>query len=170
VKNKIIIISDKIQSGKTTFLLQAINNQTNVGGILTPIINDKRMFYDIATKNYFEIEAVKNERSLQVGKYFFSLEAFTKAQNILLEQSKNKNINYLIIDEIGPLEIKKEQGFFSMLKNLLNNSFAFTLILVVRQQLLEECVFKFNIQEPIVLSIENCINEQKILFTQNQLL
>lgn len=138
-----------------------IENKTNVGGILTPIVDNRRMFYDIASKKYFEMEAVEDEKSVPIGKYLFSEKAFVKAQQIVLKETKNKNIDYVIIDEIGPLEVKKEQGFFEILKKIVSYHFDFTLILVVREQLLEEFISKFNIQKPIILSVEECIQNSE---------
>lgn len=153
MKNKIIILSDEIQSGKTTFLEEFCNRQNNVGGILTPVINDKRLFYDITNKIYFDMEASEKEKNLSVGKYIFSESGFAKAQNIILTEIENKNLNYLIIDEIGPLEIIKQKGFYEMLNTILKSTFKFTLILVVRKQLINDFVTTFNLQNHEILSL-----------------
>ncbi|MGF2413129.1 MAG: nucleoside-triphosphatase [Ferruginibacter sp.] len=106
--NKIIILTGEIQTGKTTLLQQFCLQQNNIAGILTPIVNGKRMFY-IAEKDFFAMETHGNEEQLAIGKYLFSTAAFTKANAILLDASKSIELKYLIIDEIGPLETRQQQ-------------------------------------------------------------
>jgi nucleoside-triphosphatase THEP1 len=154
MKNKIIILSDEIQSGKTTFLKEFCKKQNNVGGILTPVVNEKRMIYDITNKSYFDMEASEKEKNLSVGKYIFSESAFAKAQNIILTEIENKNLNYLIIDEIGPLEIIKRKGFYEVLNTILKSTFTFTLILVVRKKLITDFATSINLQNLEILSLE----------------
>ncbi len=153
MKNKVIILADEIQTGKTTFLAYFSKNNESVGGILTPVIDGKRMFYDIVDKVYFDMEARANEESLSVGKYFFSAAAFARAQNILLNTIENRDLNYVIIDEIGPLEITQRGGFFEVMTVILNSAFTYTLILVVRKNLIDDFLSIFDIQYVDVLSL-----------------
>ena len=48
--NNIFILSDAIQSGKTSALQLLCNSQTSVAGFLTPDINQLRVFVDIEKK------------------------------------------------------------------------------------------------------------------------
>lgn len=153
MSNNIIIFTGQIQIGKTTLLQHFCTQQNNVAGILTPIVNGKRVFYNIEDKVFFEMEAAADEEKLAIGKYLFSAEAFVKANNILLAASKKADIKYLIIDEIGPLEIKKQQGLYQSLKKIINSDFTYTLILVVRQSLVDEVIAAFNLNNPVVLSL-----------------
>src|SRR5690349_6312823 len=109
MSNKIIILTGEIQTGKTTSLQEFCGKHNNIAGILTPIINGKRMFYDISEKVFFEMEANEKEDKLIIGKYLFSTQAFEKANNILSNATKCNDIDYLIIDEIGPLELKQQK-------------------------------------------------------------
>lgn len=152
--NNIIILTGKIQTGKTTFLQQFCRQRNDVAGILTPIVNGKRLFYNIADKIFFELEAEVQEETLTIGKYVFSAESFAKANNILNSESKKNDINYFIIDEIGPLETKKKQGLYNSLKEITATSFNYTLIIVVRQSLVDEVVTTFTLLNPLVLNLE----------------
>jgi nucleoside-triphosphatase THEP1 len=153
MSNKIIILTGEIQAGKTTLLQQFCRQQKNTAGILTPIVNATRMFYDISGNNFFAMEALENEEQLAIGKHLFSAKAFTKATAILSNANKNIELKYLIIDEIGPLEVKQQKGLYQSFKEILSSNFAYTLIVVIRQGLVEEAIKHFDLTEPMVLSI-----------------
>ena len=146
MSNKIIILTGDIQTGKTTSLQQFCVERNNVAGILTPVVNGKRMFYDIAKNDFFEMEAVVDEEKLAIGKYLFSAASFKKANEILLQESKRDDIGYLIIDEIGPLEIKQQKGMYDSFTKILDSLFNYTLIIVVRQALVDDVVAVFNLE------------------------
>jgi nucleoside-triphosphatase len=138
-KNIIILACEK-HSGKTTALLQWIKDKENIAGILSPVVNEERMFYNITNGEYFTMLAAANEETLLVGKYAFSKTAFDKA-NALLQETKNK---FVIIDEIGPLELMGK-GFADTLKNILQEKSYTNLLLVVRNELVDDMVEYFSI-------------------------
>jgi nucleoside-triphosphatase THEP1 len=152
MSNKIIIVTGDIQTGKTTLLQQFCLQQNNIAGILTPIVNGKRMFYNIVEKELFEMEAHGGEEQLAIGKYLFSVAAFTKANTILSDASKSIECKYLIIDEIGPLEVKKQQGLYESFKEILSSTLNCTLIVVVRQALVNEVIAVFDLNTPVIFN------------------
>jgi nucleoside-triphosphatase THEP1 len=152
MSNKIIILTGDIQTGKTTLLQQFCLQQNNIAGILTPIVNGKRMFYNISEKEFFEMEAHGGEEQLVIGKYLFSAAAFAKANTILLATDKNKNVEYLIIDEIGPLELRKQEGLYQSFKEILSSILNYTLIVVVRQALVNEVIAVFDLGTPVIFN------------------
>lgn len=145
---KIKIVTGKIHSGKTTSLFKFIGEHKNADGILTPIVNNKRTLYHISTKTIKEFEAVTlSSNTVSVGKYHFLKESFTWANKKIIE-SFNSSAEYLIIDEIGKLELRGE-GFHKSTKEILgklNNSNSI-LILVIRDYLLDEILKYYNIME-----------------------
>jgi len=110
------------------------------------------MFYNILTNEYFPMLAKPNEDALIIGKYNFSKAGFEKAINIILENSTKDN--WLVIDEIGPLELKGE-GFNSCLKQVLKNR-SNKLIIVVREGLTESVCNSFGIKQASkkIISVE----------------
>ncbi len=150
MSHNIIILTGAIQTGKTTLLKQFCSNKGNVAGILTPIINGRRMFYNIGDKSFFEMEAQPEEQYLSIGKYLFSVTAFEKVSTILLTENNNECINYFIVDEIGPLEIKKRLGLFDVLQKIISTDFKFTLILVIRENLVAEAVALLQLKNPVI--------------------
>ena len=94
-------------SGKTHSLTQWIENRKEVYGILSPVLEGIRMFLDIENRELFPMEAEPEENeTLKVGKYTFSGRSFDRAIAIL-EQARHKD-GWLIIDEVGPLELRGE--------------------------------------------------------------
>jgi nucleoside-triphosphatase len=140
-KNIFMLACEK-HIGKTTALLQWIKDKQNIVGILSPDVNSVRHFYDIEQATYFTMLATENEETLTVGKYIFSKPAFDKANNILLT-IKNK---FIIIDEIGPLEVAGK-GFAETLQIILQNKNYTNLLLVVRNELVHSVVEYFNIDK-----------------------
>lgn len=146
MNHRIYILTGPIQTGKTTALMNWCLAKTTVAGILTPIVNEKRKFFNISNKEIFDMEADDKEKNiLSIGKYNFSQVAFSKAEQIILEPLLS-NIQYLVIDEIGPLEIKGE-GFYNATKELLQNDLSVNIILVVRKNLLLDIIKLFDLEK-----------------------
>ncbi len=58
--SKIYILTGPVNSGKTTKLMNWVEKKSNVGGILTPVVDGKRHLYSIASQKYkiFELENI----------------------------------------------------------------------------------------------------------------
>ncbi len=100
---------------------------------------------NIQTGEEFEMEAQQEETEiLKIGKYRFRKKSFDKAIDILQQAIKEKE-GWLIIDEIGPLELRKE-GFYEIINEILDTETSLQIILVVRHSLINEVLnfFKFN--------------------------
>jgi nucleoside-triphosphatase len=145
----VFILTGVIQTGKTTSLMEWCDGKENVQGILTPIVEGKRMFLDIASKEIFAMEAEKDETDvLKVGRFIFSSRAFEKAKGIIANATSN---SYLIIDEIGPLELRKE-GLHDAVIAALQNQKVQAIILVVREGLVEKVAGFFNINNTNIIT------------------
>lgn len=111
-ERKLYMLTGPVQSGKTSALVNWAATRNEVSGILTPVVNGKRMFMDAETGNLFRMEAGAQEaNSLQVGRFKFSKTQFEKAISIIEKAIDKKG--WLVIDELGPLELRKE-GFYSI--------------------------------------------------------
>lgn len=144
----IIIYSKSIHSGKTQSLLTWCETQTNVSGILMPIVNDKRFFYNIKTKTNFEAEVncLYKDEVWQIGKYLFSQQAFGKA-NEIIRIAITENADCVVIDELGFLELEGK-GFYDSwqfaMQAIKNQQFTGKLVLVVRDSLLKDVVLNLQ--------------------------
>jgi len=120
------------------------------------------MFYDISGKVFFEMEANEDEDKLAIGKYLFSAGAFEKANQILSNAGNRNDTDYLVIDEIGPLEIKQQKGLHKSFTAILSSTFNYTLIIVVRRPLVEEITKTFSLSNINVMTVEDMKERFKI--------
>ena len=142
---KIYILSAPKGSGKTSSLMEWVRDRSDVYGILSPVVNGKRMFLNISSNEEFDMESANEEEGqLKVGKYIFSQEAFDRAIEIIKYGSLQNG--WLIIDEVGPLELRGEGLSEVVLESLKRNG---NTILVTRESL-EEQVKKFC-QAPVII-------------------
>jgi nucleoside-triphosphatase THEP1 len=133
---KVTILTGEIQSGKTTALFQWVKERKDVAGILTPVVNGKRVFYSIPGAEYYEMEATDSEQNiLSVGRFNFSAKQFDIANSLILEWSRMPEWKYLVIDEIGPLEIAQQKGLWLSVCEILKGQTTAESILVVRKSL-----------------------------------
>lgn len=77
------------------------------------------MFYDIGANELSDIEMKRGEDVMETGKYSFSAVAFVRAAQILCAVNEKPGVDYLVIDEISPLEIKQQKGLYCVLEELL---------------------------------------------------
>jgi len=118
-------------------------------GILTPVQNGKRVFMDIGSREIFAMEAVGDEETLEIGRFVFSKAGFARAAAVI---NKNKQYDgWLVLDEIGPLELKGE-GFSDVLKEILAERRGRTLIVIRdKDQMLAHVLKTFKISNPVIL-------------------
>ena len=150
----IYILAAPIQSGKTTSLIDWSAKRNDVDGILTPVVNGKRMFMNAATKERFPMEAVEGEAEvLTIGRFVFSKTHFGKATQIIYDAIDKEG--WLIIDEIGPLELRGE-GFAETLKEVVTERKE-NILLVVREGLQEKVKEYFGLTTDIIGNISEIL-------------
>lgn len=134
-----------VHTGKTTRLMQWSMAQVNIDGIFQPLVDGKRFIYHISSKTLKNLETNQNNNVTEIGKYKFSNETFEWAQNKLLEASQ-KNLDWLIIDEIGPLELNN-RGLEPVVKEILFNSENSNtkILCVVRDSILEKFIEHYGL-------------------------
>ena len=154
--NNIFILSDAIQSGKTSALQLLCNSQTSVAGFLTPDINQLRVFVDIEKNESFAFQKTIADKidDVIIGKFIFENAVFNKAHSILAQLHSTSN-DIIIIDEIGKLELA-DKGFEPALYlfiEKINSITNKTIVLVIRDYLLEKCIAKYSIQHATILNV-----------------
>ncbi len=126
----------------------------NVGGILTPDIHGSRKLFDIEKKEFHDLEVSELDDSIAIGKFHFSREAFEKAQKIILNACSH-NFSWLIVDEIGKLEIEQHKGLepaiFSIITQYKSGTAQGNLLLVVRESLLNECIEHYQLYDAEII-------------------
>jgi len=149
MKNRITIITGPIRSGKTTHLEKLISSFESVGGITQISIGAKRFLQDISSGEKVELTSQNIEKgTFQIGKFIFRESAFTWAKEKLKNSIKN-GIKIIVIDEYGPLELNGEglELLFSNIVKKMKSNFDLQLIVVVRDNLLDEFINKFELNK-----------------------
>lgn len=151
----IYILSEGKQKGKTTALRLWSENRTDIGGFLTPDKDNKRVLLNIhsCVVSPFELDPNDDhEFCVHIGKFVLDKEAFIEISEEVLEQSYDPEFNYIIIDEIGKLELKDE-GFHLLFENLTKrDDLKADIIVIIRDTLLEEVIEKYKLKNYKVIS------------------
>ncbi len=159
---KIFFLTGKKGSGKTTFILRILTllqeQGLKVGGIIAPGFwnNNIRSKFDI-------IDISSNERKLlcgsdvdkgkaSIGRFNFTKEGLELGNKALsYERVLGKDI--VVVDEVGPLELAGN-GWANGINELILK-YNKILILVVRDEIIENVKNYFDIENPQIINIEN---------------
>lgn len=167
-KSKVFIITGNPQQGKTGFVIKLIERLKEsgfrMGGFVAPgeFRNNKRFSFHLTdlksgkTKPLCTREADGGE---QTGPFVF----FSDGQQFgrrILEPENLKDCDFVVIDEIGPLELQGK-GWAGSAVNILKNTVAKS-IWVVRRSILEQVIEKFAVTHAVVLDIESTTLEQAV--------
>jgi nucleoside-triphosphatase THEP1 len=149
---KILILSGSIHSGKTTRLMRWATQKKNIDGIFQPVIDEKRFIYHIASRRLKKLETEESVGITTIGEYRFSNHTFDWAKKILLD-CINKNLDWIVVDEIGPLELdgKALEPAVSKLisdKNIMNAQ----ILCVVREELIDKFIDHYQLDAQYEIS------------------
>lgn len=148
--SNIFIHTGEIKSGKTTRLQKWIEDNPDSDGILSPIINGKRYITRIKSRNSKLLDydgKGDNVNLTTIGNKCFFSSSFEWGRKELYNAYLQKP-NWLIIDEIGPLELKGE-ALEPIVNEILQDCISsnINIILVIRKSLLDVVIehYKLNI-------------------------
>jgi nucleoside-triphosphatase THEP1 len=147
----IFIISGPVHSGKTTRLLSWLQNKINLYGILSPVIDGKRYLLNIDSneKRMLEVSGKRNQKdSITVGKYKFAKSVFEWGCEVIAN-SIAENPEWIVIDEVGPLELQGE-GLAKAVNKVFSHQNILVrtnLVLVVRDYLMTDFLNHYNLTE-----------------------
>ncbi len=170
-KNKIYIISGETRSGKTTFLKKIIkalkeqNPQVKIGGIIAHGIdkNNERLGFEIEDiytgKKHQLCTTTQKPDSIKIGRFWFFEEGFRFGRKAI--ETNINDLDLLVIDEIGYLELKGK-GWFSSIEKAMQNQ-DLDMIWVVRKRILEEVMKQWQHANFEVIKVENTNLEKFVL-------
>ena len=142
-----------MQTGKTSILLKWLENNNDVAGILTPDVDGLRKLMNIATGVYYDLQ-LKSESGLKIGRFVFDEKIFEIAKNILVE-SLESDKEWIVIDEIGKLELYQNKGLEPTVNSIINqfqsNITQKKLLLVIRDYLLDDAVKHYKLHDAKML-------------------
>lgn len=139
-------VTGRIGVGKTTVCERVIELVQGrgfcVSGVLTPALLDQDgqkvgiQLVDLATEERRILGRLGRDRKgLMVGKYTFDRQVLQWGCHVL-DRAAAESCDLFVVDEIGPLELKRELGFTRALRVLESGILPRTLI-VVRESLLD---------------------------------
>jgi len=169
---KIMIISGKQRQGKTTFLKEVITQleKENISfdGIIAEGIdhNSKREGFNLihlkTHKSYSLATTTPTANFSQYGRFYFDKAVFAKINGLL----RNTTANFIIIDEVGPLEIQ-DKGWASAIEKLLEMNIP--MIWVVRKSLLAPVTDHWQISQAQVFDIGKYTPDKVVNAVKKQL-
>lgn len=144
--SKINILTGEIRTGKTTRLMRWATSQKNIDGIFQPVIDEKRFVYHIGSRTLKPLETSETTNIISIGKYNFSNQTFAWSQKILID-CLEKNLDWIVIDEIGPLELDAK-GLEPVITKLLaeRENIKAKVLCVVREAILERFIEHYGLQ------------------------
>lgn len=154
MNERICILSEPIRSGKTTALMQWVKQQTHVAGFLTPDADDLRKLYDLASQKIYDLQVpAAHDNTVHIGHFDFDKAVFAHAQQ-LMRDALNNDPAWLVIDEIGRLELDRKEGLEPALSEVIRHYNAGKgtgrLLLVIRDYLLEPCIAHYQLQDAVI--------------------
>ncbi|HHH52582.1 MAG TPA: hypothetical protein ENK91_02905, partial [Bacteroidetes bacterium] len=162
-ENKLTIISGDVRSGKTTYLKNLINKVKlndpgiKIGGIIAHGIdkNGERLGFEIedimSGDKIVLCDNQPEKGDIKYGRFYFKKAGFDFGHRAL--QKAIDECEILIIDEIGPLELKG-QGWFEDIEKAMEKE-NLDMYWVVRKSLLEKVLKMWQHKNVEVVSIDN---------------
>ncbi|MFA7229447.1 MAG: nucleoside-triphosphatase [Melioribacteraceae bacterium] len=144
--NPVYILTGAVHSGKTTKLMKWAVTQSNIDGIYQPVIEGKRFIYHIGTRALKPLETGEEENITPIGKFKFSNITFEWSRQIL-KSCLSKKPDWIIIDEIGPLELAGkglEPAFTEVIES--KGKISSRILCVVREDILDKFIEKYQLQ------------------------
>jgi nucleoside-triphosphatase THEP1 len=167
IKPEIVIITGDIHQGKTTFSQEIVKNllerKIRIAGFFSIGIdeNGRRSGFiltDIESSKQIELcSEKKDEKRLQLGKYYFNQDAILFG-NKILESNNVVDKQLIIIDEVGHLELNG-QGWSGAMDKITTSS-KIPQLWVVRKSLVQRITRRWNIGNAYIFDItESSIQE-----------
>ena len=127
-----------------------------VGGFICPDLEGLRHFYAIEEKKLYSFQVAEEipGKTVRIGRFHFLLSTFKKAKK-LMKQAMLQHYDYVVIDELGKLEIERNEGLEPVLSQLIahyqQESSEGNLILVVRDYLVNAVTEHYQLRTPVLI-------------------
>lgn len=159
---KIMILSGDIDSGKSTLCLHLLEriktSQLDAKGIISPPgvdngVKSEINILNVATGEMRNLATLNsmNPQGIYTTRWQFSKESLDWGNQILLQATP---CDLLFIDELGPLELERNEGWQEGLIALESRNYALA-ILVVRPRLIQNVKERWQDAEIITVTREN---------------
>ncbi|MHC1730582.1 MAG: nucleoside-triphosphatase [Bacteroidales bacterium] len=156
---KVILVTGTIGEGKTAWLAKLAGllreKGVNVGGILAlrrveDGVTTGYDISDISSGNRTPFLRHTGSETMGVDRFTMNDAGFIAGRNAL-DPGSNQGNDVVIVDEVGPLELRG-RGWSEVLGSLLNETRA-TVIIAVRKNLIEAVIEQFGMKEALVIDV-----------------
>lgn len=165
-RKKIVIITGKVHTGKTTCLTHIVNylNTKNVriAGFISPAVlkDNVRQGFDLLIlpdQKTFSFSRIENSSGrLSIGQFIVNKETLDKGLETL-NKATDVNCDLVVIDEIGPWELEN-QGWTPAINKLMKDT-KLPLIWVVRREVLDAAISFWAPASPLIIDCSNELSE-----------
>ena len=165
---KHIFITGAVDSGKTTMLYALCSRLDSagysIGGMVQvlPLPNHRKKDWVLSDQGTGEVRLLLSTEErpdwVGFGRFWYDPETFAWAENQIMQFMPTSD--YLIFDEIGPIELQGA-GFHDVYRKVLK-SFHGTVITVVRESLLDSVFATYDIkrEKALILSVDSPREEE----------
>lgn len=138
------ILAGPVRSGKTTALLHWSRRRDDCGGVLSPDVDGRRVLQDARTGERIDWQKDTSDdpEDVQIGRFVFDQQAFEVAVGWLDAAVADPAVRYVILDEVGPLELSGG-GWDAWLRRALPMATGKELILVIREGLVGKVLDRY---------------------------
>lgn len=160
-KTNVLIITGKEKIGKSTFIKKLADElriqDFIVGGFVSPSVfeeNQHRGYNLVNLLNLQEIPLSQTQPAQdypKVGNYYFNQQSLAEG-NRWLEKENIKQTDLVVIDEIGPWELK-HQGWANSLTSIVKN-YNKPIVLVVRSSIVDKVISHWGFRDARIINIE----------------
>jgi FdhD protein len=148
------ILSVPVQVGKTTRLRAWMKESGHCfGGFLMPDNEQGLRVIEPLDGRPAEVVEDRENGDIEIGRFKFRSAAFNAGIESLHRALEN-DVDWIIVDEIGPLEVRRKVGFepafsawFEKFRSLANRT---KLLIVIRDFLLDEAIGRYELSQAIV--------------------
>ena len=154
----IYILAGDTRSGKTSALMEWKDTWDNVKGILCPEDEDDiRYLYTIETEEKYPFQQEEeSNQTINVGRFHFLKDTFKLANYTLIKAFDEGDFEFLVLDELGRLELQNEgihQAAQYILSNYQSNDDQ-NLLLVIRTSLVMDVIHHYGIKSYQIVAAE----------------
>lgn len=149
-QRRFTIVTGPTGTGKTSSIQQWIATTDGVCGIVQPVTATGRQLMDIGSRETSALEPVHpNEVAVEVGRFRFRAATFEWANQRLHCAAQNGDAAFVVIDEVGPLELRGA-GMDDGVRAIIANSKAH-IVLMVRDSLIDAVVERYGLYDATVV-------------------
>jgi nucleoside-triphosphatase THEP1 len=120
--------------------------RNDCGGVLSPDVDGLRQLYHVKDKSGIVWQKTESDAptDVHIGRFVFDADAFSLAAAWLNQDLLDSKIKYIMLDEVGPLELAG-LGWDSWLREGLQRLDDKTLIMVVRESLVDKVIENYGL-------------------------